>query len=76
MPAKVWGNAAVQIFYSLGPAWGGLLTMSSYNKFNNNVYRYVGLDGTFLNFLILVLIVYLHLMQFENYFPGMRYWSL
>ncbi|KAG1654095.1 Sodium- and chloride-dependent glycine transporter 1 [Nymphon striatum] len=36
---RVWGNAAVQIFYSLGPAWGGLLTMSSYNKFHNNVYR-------------------------------------
>lgn len=32
----VWGAAATQIFYSLGPAWGGVLTFSSYNKFNNN----------------------------------------
>ncbi|XP_064608852.1 sodium- and chloride-dependent glycine transporter 1-like isoform X2 [Liolophura sinensis] len=36
---KVWGDAAVQIFYSVGMAWGGLVTMASYNKFNNNVYR-------------------------------------
>ncbi|GBN63179.1 Sodium- and chloride-dependent glycine transporter 2 [Araneus ventricosus] len=36
---KVWGDAATQIFYSSGTAWGALLTMASHNKFNNNVYR-------------------------------------
>ncbi|CAD5111710.1 DgyrCDS1001 [Dimorphilus gyrociliatus] len=36
---KVWGEACLQIFYSLGPAWGGLITMSSYNKFKNNMYH-------------------------------------
>ncbi|KAL8566526.1 hypothetical protein ACOMHN_009740 [Nucella lapillus] len=34
--AKVWGDAAVQIFFSLSPCWGGLITLSSYNKFHNN----------------------------------------
>jgi len=36
---QVWGDAAVQIFYSLGPAWGGLLAMASFNRFNNNCYK-------------------------------------
>lgn len=33
---KVWSDAATQIFYSLGPAFGGLLCMSSFNNFKNN----------------------------------------
>nr|CAD7423107.1 unnamed protein product [Timema monikensis] len=37
--AQVWGDAAVQIFFALSPAWGGLITLSSYNKFSNNCYR-------------------------------------
>nr|XP_025973394.1 sodium-dependent proline transporter-like [Dromaius novaehollandiae] len=37
--AQVWSDAASQIFYSLGIGFGGLLSMASYNKFNNNVVR-------------------------------------
>lgn len=36
---QVWGDAAVQIFFALSPAWGGLITLSSYNKFHNDCYK-------------------------------------
>jgi solute carrier family 6 amino acid transporter-like protein 5/7/9/14 len=33
---KVWADAACQIFFSLGPGWGGIVNMASYNHFRNN----------------------------------------
>ncbi|NXL87751.1 SC6A7 protein, partial [Alectura lathami] len=39
LSAQVWSDAASQTFYSLGIGFGGLLSMASYNKFDNNVVR-------------------------------------
>uniref|UniRef100_A0A3Q0SHF2 Transporter n=1 Tax=Amphilophus citrinellus TaxID=61819 RepID=A0A3Q0SHF2_AMPCI len=36
---KVWLNAASQVFNSLGIAFGSMISMASYNKFNNNICR-------------------------------------
>ncbi|XP_059164870.1 sodium- and chloride-dependent creatine transporter 1-like [Physella acuta] len=36
---QTWLEACIQVFYSLGPAYGGLFTMASYNKFQNNCMR-------------------------------------
>ncbi|XP_049302685.1 sodium- and chloride-dependent glycine transporter 1 isoform X1 [Bactrocera dorsalis] len=33
---KVWADAAIQIFFSLGPGWGGIVNMASFNNFRNN----------------------------------------
>ena len=36
---QVWVNAAAQTFNSLGIAFGGIITMSSYNKRNNKIIK-------------------------------------
>ncbi|CAF3316481.1 unnamed protein product [Rotaria socialis] len=36
---SVWKEACTQVFYALSCCSGGLIAMSSFNNFNNNVYR-------------------------------------
>uniref|UniRef100_A0A8C4F660 Transporter n=1 Tax=Dicentrarchus labrax TaxID=13489 RepID=A0A8C4F660_DICLA len=36
---KVWVHAAAQVFNSIGIAFGSMISMASYNKFNNNILR-------------------------------------
>ncbi|CAF2381555.1 unnamed protein product [Rotaria sp. Silwood2] len=36
---SVWKEACTQVFYALSCCSGGLIAMSSFNDFNNNVYR-------------------------------------
>lgn len=36
---KVWKDAATQTFYSLSIGWGGVMTLSSYNNFHNNMFK-------------------------------------
>lgn len=33
---KVWADAAVQMFFGIGPGWGGIVNMASFSSFRNN----------------------------------------
>ncbi|KAI0242925.1 Sodium- and chloride-dependent glycine transporter 2 [Lamellibrachia satsuma] len=35
---RVWGDAAIQVFYSMSICDGGLITLASYNRFHNNCF--------------------------------------
>ena len=38
--AKLWYAAVTQVFYALGICFGSIIMYSSYNRFDQNVYRY------------------------------------
>ncbi|CAB1319859.1 unnamed protein product [Coregonus sp. 'balchen'] len=39
LEVQVWVNAAAQVFNSIGIGFGSMISMASYNKFNNNILR-------------------------------------
>jgi solute carrier family 6 serotonin transporter-like protein 4 len=39
LDVDVWVEAAKQIYFSLGPGFGTLMALSSYNRFNHNCRR-------------------------------------
>ncbi|CAD5114513.1 DgyrCDS3637 [Dimorphilus gyrociliatus] len=64
--AKVWGDAAVQVFFSMSTCWGGLITLASYNNYRNNCFRDAlvvavgdGLTSIFGGFVIFSIIGYM-----------------
>ena len=36
---QTWAEAAIQIFYTLGAAWGPIVGMACHNKFDHNIFR-------------------------------------
>jgi len=41
LDVQVWFDAAVQIFFTMSTSYGGLITLASYNKFNQNTLRLI-----------------------------------
>jgi solute carrier family 6 amino acid transporter-like protein 5/7/9/14 len=70
---NVWFDAAVQIFFTMSTSYGGLITLASYNKFNQNTLRDTfvitisnALTAIFAGFVVFSYIGYLaHLTQQE-----------
>ncbi|XP_047440137.1 sodium- and chloride-dependent neutral and basic amino acid transporter B(0+)-like [Mugil cephalus] len=47
--AQIWTDAASQTFYSLSIAWGGVVTLSSYNNFHNQMVLWDSVALSFIN---------------------------
>lgn len=43
LEAKVWYAAVTQVFYSLAVCFGAIIMYSSFNRFDQNIYKWVNL---------------------------------
>lgn len=84
-PLQVWVNAAAQIFNSIGISFGSMISMASYNKFNNNILRcstsamlmvllvYFKLDTSYPVLFHGVLFIYFHVCPLILCYSGLDY---
>ncbi|XP_071094834.1 sodium- and chloride-dependent glycine transporter 2-like [Haliotis cracherodii] len=64
--SQVWLEALIQVFFSMGPSWGTLITLSSHNPFHSNITRTTivvtvvgGLTSVFAGFVVFATVGFL-----------------
>ncbi|KAL4240747.1 Sodium- and chloride-dependent glycine transporter 1 [Mactra antiquata] len=74
---RIWAEACMQVFFSIGPGLGAMITFASYNKFSNNCMRdaiivclldlITGFIGGFVVFSIIGHVCYVNDIEIEDF---------
>lgn len=67
---QIWTTAAVQMFFSLGPALGGLITMSSYNNYRRKFNRWVSCPLKMISLFKLATLIFIKSSQRRHHFAS------